>query len=221
MGIRIGYSYNCGKCGKQLDNNEFFLINALNPIQFDYLVKHCDYCGNLYSTHKNEFFTVNKKSFSMSLVFSMIGWYVLLLLIICCVFEEVRNCYYYIFTIVFIPIYYFIFKWRWQNGIKDSLKRIDDAHYIYDLLQFNILKFDAINMFYKHKIISYNTYNDILFMMKDNNAIDTNSLIDRLKENSKIIKCKVCDKEIPYNENGTCKACHEEIMRRLEAKNKK
>ena len=48
----------------------------------------------------------------------------------------------------------------------------------------------------------------------------TNSLIESLKTKSNLINCKVCGKEIPYNEYGTCEECHQEIMKRLEAKNK-
>lgn len=33
------------------------------------------------------------------------------------------------------------------------------------------------------------------------------------------IHCKVCDKEIPYNEYGTCEECHQKILKRLEEKN--
>ncbi len=32
------------------------------------------------------------------------------------------------------------------------------------------------------------------------------------------MKCKVCNKEIQYNENETCEECHQEILRRLEQK---
>lgn len=34
-------------------------------------------------------------------------------------------------------------------------------------------------------------------------------------QNENLIKCKVCDKEIPYNEYGTCEECHKIIMNRL------
>lgn len=39
-------------------------------------------------------------------------------------------------------------------------------------------------------------------------------------KNSKTIKCRVCDKEILYNENGTCEDCHKKILERLEEKRK-
>lgn len=31
--------------------------------------------------------------------------------------------------------------------------------------------------------------------------------------------CKVCGKEIVYNEYGTCEACHKKILKRLEKRN--
>lgn len=46
-----------------------------------------------------------------------------------------------------------------------------------------------------------------------------NEFWNDLKKKS-VIKCKVCDKEIPYNEYGTCQECHEKIMKRLEEKEK-
>ena len=44
--------------------------------------------------------------------------------------------------------------------------------------------------------------------------------LNDVRKNS-TIKCQVCNKEIPYNENGTCDECHKEILKRLELKNKK
>lgn len=45
------------------------------------------------------------------------------------------------------------------------------------------------------------------------NKLETKSIPLTDENNiSKTIKCKVCDKEIPYNENGTCEECHKKIL---------
>ncbi len=41
---------------------------------------------------------------------------------------------------------------------------------------------------------------------------------DRYINQFATIECKVCGKQIPYNENGTCEECHRTIMERIEAK---
>ena len=40
-----------------------------------------------------------------------------------------------------------------------------------------------------------------------------------MKKNN--IECKVCGKEIEYNENGTCEECHKKITERLKNKGKR
>lgn len=46
------------------------------------------------------------------------------------------------------------------------------------------------------------------------------SLIDNLNTNKSEKYCQVCGKEIESNEYGTCQECHEEIMKRLDEKDK-
>lgn len=43
-------------------------------------------------------------------------------------------------------------------------------------------------------------------------------IIEKGKIENTTIECKVCGKEIPYNENGTCEECHKKIMDRLKKK---
>lgn len=53
---------------------------------------------------------------------------------------------------------------------------------------------------------------------------EANEFIKRIKANNNsnnTMKCKVCDKVIPYNENGTCEECHQKILDRLKSKEKK
>lgn len=54
---------------------------------------------------------------------------------------------------------------------------------------------------------------------KEDDTIDL--LINNLNINMNIEHCQVCGRKIKPNENGTCDECHQEIMRRLETKNKK
>ena len=50
---------------------------------------------------------------------------------------------------------------------------------------------------------------------------DADEFIRKLKEKNgeeRSMNCKVCGKQIPYNENGTCEECHKIILERIEAK---
>ena len=53
---------------------------------------------------------------------------------------------------------------------------------------------------------------------KDYNRNIERTSFDELQKN---IKCKVCDKEIPYNDLGTCTECHNKIINRLNNKRTK
>ncbi len=48
---------------------------------------------------------------------------------------------------------------------------------------------------------------------------ETAEYIEKQKSKTNIIECKVCGKEIPYNEYGTCEECHQKILKRLAEKN--
>lgn len=55
------------------------------------------------------------------------------------------------------------------------------------------------------------------------NSLDneTEEYIEKQKSKTNIIECKVCGKEIPYNEYRTCEECHQKILGRLSEKNQK
>ena len=87
----------------------------------------------------------------------------------------------------------------------------------------------------ENRIITYisdtniETINDIYESVKKENQLETSfgkevqelvQQFEKHKNSNSKIKCKVCEKEIPYNENGTCEECHNKILKRLEEKEK-
>ena len=65
----------------------------------------------------------------------------------------------------------------------------------------------------------YNYKNDENARDKARNSIENlkKSFVSNIKE-VQTITCKVCGKEIPYNEYGTCEECHKKILERIKKK---
>ena len=67
-------------------------------------------------------------------------------------------------------------------------------------------------------ILYYWVNKAILLLPENNIKKEDDPELEKLLKISKKIKCKVCDKEIPYNENETCEECHKKILERLNQK---
>lgn len=188
MGIKTGYYYKCRKCETTLGNVDFF-INALYPINFDYLVKDCYCCNTKYLTpNSNEFFTIKKGTFYKWLISSLIRWLLWIFIIlggICALYENYTIPI--VFCILFIPIYIFAFKNKYNKAIQQSIKRFNDSSYIYDLLQFGILDFNDVTKFYNDNIISFETYNGVIYNIKvtNENNQQLEYLINKLEKENK------------------------------------
>ncbi len=190
MGIKTGYYYSCKKCGAVVQN-DIFLFQHLNPINFDYLIKECYSCGTKYLNNSNEFFTVHPSTYCKWLISSLITWLLWIFVIVGGIIAMLESynafiilC---IFCVLFIPIYSFNFKKRYDKAITKSMKRIDDASYLYDLLQYGILNFNNVVKFHDDGIISTKIYNDLIYNMKasSENNQELELLINRLEEENK------------------------------------
>lgn len=176
MGTISGYNLKCKNCGSNLDEVNFF-INRLNPINFDYLIKYCPICNQKYFSHCNEFFTVTKKDLYLSLFSSMITW-IFLILVLYITFLSCFNKQFLITTIflvillIFIPIYYISFKYRWNNAITKSKKRLNEEEYLYNLYISNIFDMDTIISLKNMEIVSQNTFDDFLYNISNSYLIN-------------------------------------------------
>lgn len=99
-----------------------------------------------------------------------------------------------------------------------GVSTIDEAlERSYKFYQDNGIQLDDIDL---KDVNKYQTLSRI--MMRAYKMDDIDEVIEKVtgfyQKNVNLIKCKVCDKEIPYNEYGTCQECHKEIMKRLEEK---
>lgn len=171
MRIKTGYYYKCSKCGIRLDDNVNFLLYQLNPIKFDYLIKECPKCGNKYKVDYNlEFFYATNKLCNKLLISSLLTWILwidlIIVGIIVFVFENFNNELFFIplllFDIIFGIFYFFNFKRRWRKAIIQSIKRFNDADYIFDLLLFGLLDIETINECYNKGIVSSEIYSAVM-----------------------------------------------------------
>ena len=168
MGITVGYTHKCNKCGANLDDDINFFLYRLNPIDFDYIIKYCPNCSNKYLSNHKEFFTVTKKDFYISLISSMLTWLFILLIIAIIILDsfdyyDISLLVCLLITVLFVPLYYVLFKHRWNNAIKESKKRLDDEEYLYNLYLFNIFSLDDIIKFKDIQLISSTTFNDFMY----------------------------------------------------------
>lgn len=188
MGAKLGYYYKCKKCGTRLDDTNF-LLYRLNPIKFDYLIKECPICNSKYIAHYQEFFTVTKKDFYKLLVVSLCTWVIFLNIILLLIISEfcsnegqtqLLTNIIIILNILFGVFYCILFKKRWGKAIKESIKRLNNEEYIFNLLLYNILDLESITYCYNNKIISKKTYDDVLY--------NINQFSENIKENNEEIE---------------------------------